>query len=66
MYLFMRDTHREEMRERERERERGRDMGRGRSRLPARSTMWDSILGPGITLRAKSRHPTPEPPRHPC
>ena len=33
IYLFMRD------------RERGRDIGRGRSRLPTRSQMWDSILG---------------------
>ena len=31
IYLFMRDT------------ERGRDIGRGRSRLPARSPMWDLI-----------------------
>ena len=30
---------------RERERKRGRDTGRGRSRLPARSPMWDSIPG---------------------
>ena len=29
--------------------ERGRDIGRGRSRLPARSPIWDSILDPGIT-----------------
>ena len=35
MYLFMRG----------RERERGRDTGRGRSRLPAGSPLWDSILG---------------------
>ena len=31
--------------ERERERERGRDTGRERSRLHARSPMWDSIPG---------------------
>ncbi|XP_072588692.1 uncharacterized protein [Vulpes vulpes] len=31
----------------ERHRERGRDIGRGRSRLPARSTTWDTILDPG-------------------
>ena len=34
MYLFTRNT------------ERGRDISRGRSRLPARSLMWDSILEP--------------------
>ena len=31
--------------------ERGRDTGRGRSRLHARSWMWDSILRPQITPR---------------
>ena len=35
IHLFMRDT------------ERGRDMDRGRSRLPARSPMWDLISGQG-------------------
>ena len=35
---------------RDTERERGRDIGRGRSRLPARSLMWDLILDPGIML----------------
>ena len=34
IYLFMRDT------------ERGRDTGIGRSRLPTRRLMWDSIPGP--------------------
>ena len=29
-----------------RDTERGREIGRGRSRLPAGSTMWDSIPGP--------------------
>ena len=33
------------MRDIERKRERGRDTGRGRSRLHARSLMWDSIRG---------------------
>ena len=33
----------------ETQRERGRDTGRGRTRLPARSSMWDSILDPEIT-----------------
>ena len=28
--------------------ERGRDTGRGRSRLPTKSPMWDSILDPEI------------------
>ena len=37
IYLFMRDT--------QREKERGRDIGRGRSKLHARSLMWDSIPG---------------------
>ena len=32
------------MKDTDRERERGRDTGRGRSRLPARSLTWDSIL----------------------
>ena len=36
-YLFMRDT------------ERGKDTGRGRSRLPARSLIWDLIPNPRIT-----------------
>ena len=37
IYLFMRDTQREA------------ETGRGRSRLPARSQLWDLILDPGIT-----------------
>ena len=40
IYLFMR-IHRVE-------RERGRAIGRGRSRLPGRILMWDSIQDPGI------------------
>ena len=54
IYLLMRDT----------ERETGRDIGRGRSRLPARNPMWDSIPDPGITLSQKQmlNHWT-EPPR---
>ena len=46
-------------------RERGRDIGWGRSRLPARSLMWDSILDPRIMPWAKGRHSTAEPPRCP-
>ena len=34
------------MRDTKRERERDRVIGRGRSRLPAGSPTWDSILGP--------------------
>ena len=45
-------------------RERGRDIGRGRSRLPARSLMQDSILDPRIMLWAEGRHSTVEPPKH--
>ena len=41
IYLFMWDT------------EKGRDTGRGRSGLPARSLMWDSIPDPGIMPWAK-------------
>ena len=36
-----------------------------RSRLPARSPMWDSVPDPGITPRAKGRRSTAEPPRPP-
>ena len=36
LYLFIHKRHRE----------RGRDIGRKRSRLPAGSSMWDSIPGP--------------------
>ena len=50
-YLFMIDT------------ERSRDTERGRSRLSARSPLWDSILTPGS-------HPEPradaQPLSHPC
>ena len=49
----------------EKHRERGRDIGRGRSRLPTKSPMWDSIADPGITPGAEGRHSTAEPPRHP-
>ena len=49
----------------ERHRERGRDMGRGRSRLPARSLMWDSIPDPRITPWAEGRCSTAEPPKCP-
>ena len=35
-YLFINERHTE----------RGRDIGKGRSRLPVRNLMWDSILGP--------------------
>ena len=52
-YLFMRDT------------QRSRDIGRERSRLPARSPMWDLIPGPEITPRANGRCLTTDPPRHP-
>ena len=47
-YLFIHERHRE----------RSRDPGRGRSRLPAGSPMWDSILGPrGHTLgRRRTLH----------
>ena len=41
-----------------RDRERGRDIGRGRSRLPARSWMWDLIPDPRI-----SHVPTPPVPK---
>ena len=34
----------------ERYRERGKDLGRGRSKLHARSPMWDLIPNPGIML----------------
>ena len=50
---------------RDRERERGRDIGRGKSRLPAGSPMWESILDPGIMPRAEGQHPNAEPPRDP-
>ena len=50
---------------RDKERERGRDIGRGRSRLPARSPMWDSIPDPWITPWGKGRCSTAEPPRPP-
>ena len=50
--------------ETEREKEKGRDTGKGRSRLPARSRMWDSIPDPRITSWAKDRCSTVEPPRH--
>ena len=53
IHLFMRD------------RERGRDIGRGRSRLHARSQMWDSIPDPRIMTWAEGRHPTAEPSRCP-
>ena len=49
----------------ERHTERGRDTGRGRSRLPAGSLMWDSILDPGIRPWAEGRCSTAEPPRRP-
>ena len=47
------------------EAETGRDIDRRRSRLPAGSTMWDSIPDPGIIPWAKGRHSTTEPPRCP-
>ena len=54
-YLFMIDI----------ERERGRDTGRGRSRLHARSPMWDSIPKTlDHTLNGRQTL-NPEPPRHP-
>ena len=37
-----------------RDTERGRDIGRGRRRLPVRSPVWDSILGPGSCLEPKA------------
>ena len=54
IHLFMRGT----------ARERGRNTGWGRSRLPARSLMWDSILDSGIMPWAKGRCSTTEPSRH--
>ena len=44
-------------RERERKRERGRDTGRGRSKIHARSLMWDSI--PGLQDRALGQRQAP-------
>ena len=52
IYLFMRDT------------ERGRDTGREKSRLPARSGMWDLIPGPQ-DLDLSQRQMLTEVPRHP-
>ena len=46
----------------EAERERGRDTGRGRSRLHARSPMWDSILGLQDHTPGWRRHQTAAPP----
>ena len=53
-----------------RDRERGRDIGRGRSRLPTRSLMCDSIPGtlgsrPGPKAGTKGRSQTAEPHRDP-
>ena len=45
------------MRNTERERERGRDTSRGRSRLHARSLMWDSI--PGLQVHALGQRQAP-------
>ena len=42
----------------ERHRKRERDTGQERSRLPAGSPMWDSILDPGTTPWAKGRRST--------
>ena len=48
IYLFMRVT----------ERERGGDIGRGRSRLPARSSMWDLIPDPRFQNHTLSQRQT--------
>ena len=54
---------------RDTERERGRDTGRGRSRLPAGSPTWDSILGlqdHALGLKAGAKplsHPICPPPK---
>ena len=42
-----------------RDTERGRDIGRGRSRLPERIPMWDSIPGPrdhALSKRQRLNH----------
>ena len=53
IYLFIYLWHRRE----------SRDKGRGRSRLPAKSSIWDSILDHGTTPWAESKCSTTKPPR---
>ena len=50
-----------------RDTKRCRDISRGRSRLPAGSPMWDSILefGDHALSQRQTPSPTTEPPRHP-
>ena len=48
-----------------RERQRGRKLGQEWSRLPTRSSIWDSIPDSRITPWVKDRGSNPEPPRHP-
>ena len=47
------------------QRDRGRDIGRRRSRLLARSPMWDSIQDPGIMPWDQGKRSATEPPRRP-
>ena len=51
LFVYSWETHRERQR-----------LGRGRTRLPVRSPMWNSIPDPGIRPWAKSRYLTTEPP----